>query len=85
MKRSSILLLLTFLTTTIFTQNILPPVYEINTDTASAIRLNDIYWQMLEDSDGKLTINEVSQSPLADKFHANTTKIKGINYSINTF
>jgi two-component system NtrC family sensor kinase len=66
-------------------QNSLPPVYEINTDTAVAITLNDAYWQMLEDPEGKWTIDEVSQSPVADKFHANTTKINGVDHSINTF
>lgn len=75
MKRSSILLLLTFLATTIFAQNNLPPVYEINTDTAVNIMLVDAYWQMLEDPDGKWTIDEVSQSPVADRFHANTIKL----------
>src|SRR6476620_5275127 len=69
----------------IFGQKNLPPVYEINADTASAIRLDDAYWQMLEDPEGEWTIDEVSQSNIADKFHANTTKIKGVDYSINTF
>src|SRR4249920_4260240 len=66
-------------------QNNLPPAYEIQTDTAVSIRLDDAYWQMLEDPEGKWTIDEVSQSPVADKFHANTTKIKGVDRSINTF
>jgi len=69
----------------IFGQNNLPPVYEINADTASAIRLDDAYWQMLEDPEGEWTIDEVSRPPIAVKFHANTTKIKGVDYSINTF
>src|SRR6476646_12081251 len=69
----------------IFVQNYLPPVYEINADTASAIRLDDAYWQMLEDPEGEWTIDEVSRPPIAVKFHANTTKIKGVDYSINTF
>jgi hypothetical protein len=68
-----------------FTQNILPPAYEINTDTAANITLDDSYWQMLEDPEGKWTIDEVSRSSVADKFHTNTTKIKGVDHSINTF
>jgi len=68
-----------------FGQNNLPPVYRINTDTAANITLDNAYWQMLEDPGGKWTIDQVSQLPIADKFHANTTKIRGINYSINTF
>ena len=65
-----------------------PSVYEINSDTAVAIRLDDAYWQMLEDTEGKWTIDEVSRSPIADKFHANTTKTTGIlsvDYSIHTY
>src|SRR5438045_590284 len=65
-------------------QNNLPAAYEIKADTAVTVRLDDQDWQMLKDPEGKWTINEVSQSPLADKFHANTTKTKGIDYSINT-
>src|SRR4249920_570604 len=68
-----------------FAQNILPSAYEINTDTAANITLDNAYWQMLEDPEGKWTIDEVSQSPVADKFHANTTKIKGVDHSIHTF
>ena len=68
-----------------FAQNNLPPAFEIYADTASDIRLDDSSWQMLEDREGKWTIDEVSQPPVADKFHANATKIKGVDYSINTF
>ncbi len=69
-------------------QDNLPPAYEIQTDTAVSIRLDDGYWQMLEDPEGNWKIDQVSQSPLADKFHANTTKstqIFGLDYTINTF
>jgi two-component system, NtrC family, sensor kinase len=66
-------------------QNNLPPVYEIKTDTAANITLDNAYWQMLEDTERRWTIDEVSQSPVADKFHASTTKIKGVDYYINTF
>ena len=65
-----------------------PSVYEIKSDTAVSIRLDDAYWQMLEDKEGKWTIDEVSRSPIADKFHANTTKTTGIlsvDYSIYTY
>jgi two-component system NtrC family sensor kinase len=69
-------------------QNNLPPAYEIKTDTVVTIRLDDAYWQMLEDPEGRWTIDEVSRPPIADKFHANTTQTEGIlsvDYSINTF
>ena len=66
----------------------MPPPYEIKTDTAFDITLDNTYWQMLEDPEGKWTIDEVSRPPVADKFHANTTKTKeifGLDYSIKTF
>ena len=89
MKKIFFLVLLTLLSITkAITQNNLPPAYEIKTDTAVTVRLDDAYWQMLEDPEGKWTIDEVSRSPLSDKFHANTTKTNGIfevDYSINTF
>jgi hypothetical protein len=64
-------------------QNNFPPAYEIRTDTA--ITLDDAYWQMLEDKEGKLTIDQVSKPSLADKFHYNTTKTMGIDYSVRTY
>src|SRR5262249_9920900 len=66
-------------------QNNLPPVYEITTDTAIRVVLDKSYCQMLEDRGDKLTIDEVSKSPIADRFHLNTTKTTGIDYSVNTF
>jgi two-component system NtrC family sensor kinase len=69
----------------IIAQNNLLPAYEIKTDTAVNITLDDAYWQMLENRTGELTIDQVSQSPLAEKFHLNTTKNKGIDYSIQAY
>jgi two-component system NtrC family sensor kinase len=66
-------------------QNNLPPAYEIKTDKTVDITLNDAYWQMLEDRTGQLTIDQVSQSPLAEKFHPNNTTKKGIDYSIQAY
>src|SRR6266542_728939 len=63
-------------------QNNLPPACEIKTDTAVNITLDDTYWQMLENRTGELTIDQVSRSPLAEKFHPNNTKKRGIDYSI---
>ncbi|MBD0349615.1 MAG: hypothetical protein ICV65_00525, partial [Flavisolibacter sp.] len=67
-----------------WTQKNLPPVFEINTDSA-VYQLEDSFWQMLEDKTGNLTIDQVSTSPISDSFHANTTKQRGINYAIHTF
>jgi len=64
-------------------QNGLPPAYQIKTDTA--IKLDEVYWQMLEDKGGKLTIDEVSESPLAEKFHYSTSKTRELYYSIGAY
>jgi two-component system NtrC family sensor kinase len=66
-------------------QNNLPPAYEIKTDTTVNIMLDNVYWQILEDRGGELTINQVSLSPLAEKFHPNNTEKKGINHSIKAY
>ncbi len=75
----------TFLFIKTIAQNNLPPVYEITTDTILSVKLDDSYWQMLEDPKGKRTIDEISRPPLADQFHTNTTKSKGLDYSVRTF
>ncbi len=89
MKKISFLVLITILSISkAITQQNFPPFYEIKTDTAVNVTLGNSYWQMLEDSEGKWTIDEVSRPPIADQFHANTTKTNGIlevDYSINTF
>src|SRR5436190_15633060 len=64
----------------VFCQNNLPPVYEIRTDTAS-VKIPDSSWQMLEDQERKFTIDQVSQSPLTEKFHSNTR----VQSSVNTY
>ncbi|HEY6977728.1 MAG TPA: ATP-binding protein [Chitinophagaceae bacterium] len=60
-------------------QNNLPPVYEIKTNTAEYLRLNDSNWQMLKDSTGKFTIDQIIQSPFTDQFHFDTLPEKGVN------
>ena len=63
------LLLFVFINT--IGQNNLPAVYEITTDTTLHTTLPDRFWQMLEDKEGKLSFEEVSKSPIAEKFHYN--------------
>jgi two-component system, NtrC family, sensor kinase len=86
MKKIFFILSLTLcsLTETI-AQNNLPPVYEIKTDTAFEQNLNNTYWQLLEDKDGKWTIEQVSASPLSDRFHDSLSKIKTIDTTVQTY
>ncbi len=60
-------------------QSSLPPVYEIKADTL-AVKLDDKYWQMLEDSAGKWNIKDVITSPITEKFHPNNTATTGFGY-----
>ncbi len=68
-----------------FGQNNLPPAYEIKIDTAFNITLDDAYWQVLEDPKGQQSFPQITQSPLAEKFHENNTKKRGIDYSIRAY
>src|SRR4051794_23471507 len=68
------------------TQSYLPAVYTINNDTASDYSLDASYTQLLEDSSGNLTIEQVSQlPPLSNGFKDNETATKGIDYTIHTY
>ena len=66
-------------------QNDLPPPYEIKNDSVATIRVDDVHWQILEDPTGTWQINSVSQPPIGNKFHTNTTKQTGIDYSIKAY
>jgi two-component system NtrC family sensor kinase len=75
-KRYILWLLLLFFLHFVFAQNNLPSVNEITTDTtlyATLFSKEGNNWQKLEDHTGKLTIAQVSQPPLANNFHFNTT------------
>src|SRR5579863_830017 len=66
-------------------QSSLPPVYNIITDTAVHTEIPAGYWKILEDKEGKLTFQQVTQSPVADKFHFNLSKSNDFNYTIQTY
>src|SRR4051794_23091786 len=70
---------------TAIAQNNLPPVFEITTDTILDQELTVIYYQMKEDKDGKFTIEQVTQSPLSDKFHRRDTILTNVDTLVNTF
>ena len=62
-----------------FAQSSLPPVYEIKSDTALSQKLDSSFWQKLEDKEGKWTFEDVSKSPLSEKFHIKGLKAAGID------
>ena len=73
MKKNIFLLFLcSFVLSELIAQNILPPVYEIKSDTIDFQQLGTNYWQILTDKDGKYTIDQVSVS---NRFHDATLKI----------
>ncbi len=86
MKTKRLLCLLVFQTAlSALAQSNLPPVYELKADTGMH-KVPDKYWQMLEDSSGKLTIQQLQQSPFSERFHFNDSKNRGIGYTdVNDF
>ncbi|MCX6219937.1 MAG: ATP-binding protein [Bacteroidia bacterium] len=68
-----------------FGQTVLPPVFEIKSDTAYVQNIGNAYYQMLEDKSGKLTIQEVSSLPLSDKFHDRNEKSSTRDTLSNTY
>jgi signal transduction histidine kinase len=64
-----------FLTANASSQNNFPPVYEIKTDTFSYDTLDNTYWQVLEDKEGKYLFNDIVSAHIANKFHYNADKI----------
>jgi two-component system NtrC family sensor kinase len=83
--RKYFLLFFAFSISTVFSQNNLPPVFEITTDTALIDTLPHAYWQILEDKDGKLSFEQVNKSPVADKFHYGTAKTNKLNFSVEVY
>ncbi len=66
-------------------QSGLPPVYDIINDTALHTEIPAGYWKMLEDKKGKLTIQQVIQSPASDEFHFNQSKASQFDFRIHTY
>ncbi len=80
MKTKKLLwIFLIFLTASAFGQASLPPVYEIKVDTPVK-KLPDSYWQMLTDTSGKLTVNDIQSPQISSQFHVNNTQKTGIGF-----
>jgi two-component system, NtrC family, sensor kinase len=62
----------------------LPPVYQITNDTTLSTEIPTGYWKMLEDKEGKLVLDQVIKSPVADDFHFNQSKDNRFNYAVHT-
>ena len=78
--RIKILLLLLVISKLTYAQKDSIPLYVINADTL-VFKMDDAYWQMLVDTSGKLTIDDVRKPQVAAKFHANNTKTTGLGFS----
>jgi two-component system, NtrC family, sensor kinase len=66
-------------------QSNLPPAYNIINDTALHTEIPAGYYKMLEDKGGKLTFQQVIQSPVADQFHFNQSKNNQFDFRIHTY
>jgi len=69
-----IILIIRFVQSVGFGQTLLPPVFEITSDTAYIQTINSSRYQMLEDKAGKWTINDVTTLPLSDNFYYRNEK-----------
>jgi hypothetical protein len=80
MKAKLLLGFFLFLTTvSALAQSTLPPAYEIKADTP-VLKLPDAYWQMLTDTSGRLTINDIQSPQISARFHINNTQKTGIGF-----
>jgi signal transduction histidine kinase len=68
-----------------FGQTVMPPVFEIKTDTAFWQNISTDHYQMLEDKSGKLTIHDVTSLPLSDQFHDRNEKSSNRDTISNTY
>jgi two-component system, NtrC family, sensor kinase len=84
-KRIILLLPLLILIKCARSQTNLPPVYDIRSDTATETEIPHGYWKMLEDREGGLTFQQVTQSPVAEKFHFNPKQINQFDFGIHTY
>jgi two-component system, NtrC family, sensor kinase len=66
-------------------QSNLPPAYDIVNDTALHTEIPAGFWKMLEDKEGKLTFQQVIQSPVTDEFHFNQSKSNQFDYTTHTY
>src|SRR5579872_4495507 len=66
-------------------QSNLPPTYDIINDTALHTEIPSGYWKMLKDKGGKLTLKQVTQSPVANEFQFNQSKDNRFDYNYHTY
>jgi signal transduction histidine kinase len=62
-----------------------PPAYIINTDTAVVDTIPPAYWTLLADQEGRLTIDQVSHSPVGNQFHHYSNSSDRYDYAIRTY
>src|SRR4030095_4427291 len=85
MRKVFVLILFIPLTLCVFAQNNLPPVFEIANDTADYTELDNTFWQVLEDRERKLTLEQVTTSSVDNNFHFDSSKVKGVDNSLHVY
>ena len=68
-----------------FGQATLPPVFEIETDTLLFQIMQPSYYQLLEDKAGNWTIQDVTSTPLTDRFRYRNEKVASRDTLTNTY
>ena len=83
-KRFFILLVMLLSFIKLNAQDSLPPAFEIKTDTILTQNIGYSYWQMLEDKEGKWSVEQVNKLPLSAKFHKRDSAMAGKDIAANT-
>ncbi|MFN8355030.1 MAG: ATP-binding protein [Spirosomataceae bacterium] len=63
-------------------QTVIPPVYEIHSDTIYWQEIKNTHWKLLEDKSGRLTIEQVVKMYEKGRFHSITSKT---DTTVNTY
>ncbi len=70
---------------TLYAQQPMPAPFIITADTLDYQVLDNTYWQVLEDREGKWNINDVSSSVTSGGFHENSANYKKPAYPVNIY
>ncbi|GAA4405516.1 hypothetical protein GCM10023187_23950 [Nibrella viscosa] len=82
---SLLCLLLVLSLSAVLAQQSLPPVYELKTDTATYVKLDSVYSQVLEDNSGKLSLRDVTGTAAEKHFVALASRKSGLDFTIRTY
>jgi signal transduction histidine kinase len=84
-KPITVLLLFFHMLLAASSQSLIPPAFEIKSDSAILVTLPEEFWQVMEDREGNWSVDRLIIPGEGHKFHADSSRFTGIDYSIHTF